>query len=1033
MHFLHIFLVGMVLCFLQVQAQFLRGGPTDAVERLGRIVYAEAHNLFWQAEQWARTVEAIPVSVREFAYLERARSLMGQGYWELALRELRTVLAHEPLSPLRLWFWKWAGIAAFMLRDYEEAQHCWDSTLALMVTTLPDSTLRQAVGQEVEYWYLLALLHRARYLQADSVAARYFQVYPASRHADEVLLFRALLAEMRHEYRQAVQLLAELRKRYPCHTATPSAISREAYLRLWLQDFASALRLTEELQLLLERFSSGGRPSWCEPLSVEELSWEEFFFVRAEAYLQRGQWEAARQEYEHLLERYPHGRLAERARLQQAWIALRTGNVEEALQRLRELRDSPNQTVKALASLYGALALKTRGDTAAARQELLELSLRPEFPYTAKVLLELGQIDYERKQYTNARLTLEQALRDATDVGTMVQILLLLGSTYQQLQQWDEALRTFRMVEQLLRQAAATVLPQRGRYEEYALLGAATTLCMLNRPAEALQILEKLTGERLAEALQPDEILFWLGEAQYRVGNFTQATQTYERLLLRYPNSPRREEALYGTAWCAFRTQQMERAVFWFERLLTEFPHTPYAAEALLRKADALYLLRQYRQAAQDYWELAKRFPSTPEGEYAAYQYGYVLYRLGEYDKAEQAFRYFVQTYPRSSLVEEGLYFLGWLAFQQQRYEESIVRFRNLLQLHPTSSLAARTWFVIGNAYYNMERWEDALTAYQMVIERFPNSLFAAEAVKSVQYCLMALGRAEEAERWLDTVKRRYPATRLEEEARLKRAELMFLRQRYDTALQEYMEFAQRYPYSERTVEALYWAFRSALALGHVEEAARISAELHRRYPKQWYTIQSTLELAREQARLNPLIADSLYRQVEHHGDSAQAAEALYQRGILAMLRGDTAVALERWRSLLQQGADTEFAAQARYQIAMYWRARQRYDSVRAILLPLVYRGGDMGAEALYYIGEAWMREGRCDSAVIAFQTLYQNHTNAEPWNPLSLLQAGECYERMNNPKAAIEVYRLVIALRPQDEYGRTAQSRLRRLSGRQP
>ncbi len=1031
MHALRGIAVALAVCFpllAQLGSEFVE----RPLERLQEVLRQEGERLFWQAEQGARTLEAFPVTVRERAQLEQLRSLVLQGAWQAARRELRTWLAREVLSPLRIWAWQWAGVAAFALHDYGEAERCWDSTLSLL-SVLQDENLRQTVGQEVNYWYLLALLHRAQYLRADSVAALYLQRYPASPHADEVLLFRALLAEIAHQYQQAVKLLEELRTTYPCHTATPSAIAREAYLRLRLQEFAQTLRLTEELQLLLERFSQRQLNPPCEHVTGDELPWQELLFVRAEAYLWRQQWQAAQQEYERLLERYPQGRLAERARLQIAWLALQGGRLAEASRAFGELQRSSDRLIAALAHIYGALVLKAQGDTAAAQQKLLELTLQPDFPFVAMVYLELGRIAYERGNYSSARSAFEQAMREAPETAIMLQALVLLGSTYGQLQQWGEALHAFRMAEQLLRQPSAAVVPQRRRYEEYVLFGMATSLYFLHRPAEALRLLERLTGERLAEALQPDEVLFWLAEAQYSVGELARAVQTYERLLLSYPASRRREEALYGTAWCAFRLQQMERAAFWFERLLAEFPNTRYAAEALVRKADALYVLGQYQRAAQAYWDVTQRFPTTAEGEYAAYQYGYVLYRLRNYEGAETAFRYFVRTYPRSSLAEEALYFLGWIPFQQQRYGEAIERFRQLLELYPRSELASRTWFAIGNAYYNMERWEEALKAYRTIVEQFPQSPFALEAVKSVQYCLMALGRMEEAYRWIDTLMQRYPATRLEEEARFKRAELFFVRQRYDTALREYVDFARRYPYSERTAEALYWAVRSALALGDFSTATQLLVELQRRYPKDWHTTQGVLEVAREQARIDPAAADTQYQYVERWGESAQVAEALFQRGLIAILRGDTSTALERWRRAVEQYPETEFALQARYRLALYWRARERHDSVRALLQPLGERNDDIGAEALYYIGESWMREGRCDSAVIAFETLYHKHTNSEPWNVLSLLQAGECYEKTGNTAAAVAAYRLVVALRPHDEYGRTARSRLRRLPGGQP
>lgn len=1006
-------------------------GDENAWQRLQKALAEEAHGFAWQAEQLLQQSPAFPVGAREWFAVLRMKSTLQQRFWEEGWEQARRFLQQEPFSPLRGIVWHWAGIAAFELRRFADAERCWDSALAQRA--FPEQ-MQTKLEEQIGYWRILALLQQGHYQRAENAVDNYVQRYPSSPHADEALFFQALLSELRGSYRQAADRLKRLRELYPCRSATPQALAREAYVRLILQEFAQALRLAEELEILLERFQRGNTlEALCEGPTSVDVPWQELLFVRAESYRERQQWEAAQRMYEELLARFPEGALAERARLQLAWLALRRGQAQEAMKRFQALRKSSDQEVAALAALYSALARKMLGDTAGARQELLELSLRPEFPGTAKVLLELGQLSYEAGQYRNARLTLEQALRETAEAATLLRILVLLGATYQQMQQWESALRTFRMADELLQRGDTLLIPGWRRYREQALLGTGIALVFLQRPAEAVEVLQRAVAEHLSSALQGDELLFWLAEACYAGGQFTRATEIYEQLLLRYPKSPRREEALYGTAWCAFRTNQMERAVFWFQRLLTEFPQTRYAVEALLRKADAFYLLRQLREAATAYWELAERFPQTPEAEYAAYQYGYVLYRLRDFAAAEQAFRYFVRTYPRSSLADEALYFLGWLSFQQQRYTEAVERFRKLLEAYPQSSLAARTWFAIGNAYYNSERWQEALEAYQTVVERYPTSPYAVEAVKSVQYCLLALGRTEEAYRWADTIAARYPATRLEEESRLKRAELLFAQQRYDAAFREYTEFVRRYPYSERTPEALYWAFRSAVALGDIHEARRLSEQLQRQYPQQWYSTQSLLELARFEARLELRRADSLYREVERRGDSLQAAEALFQRGVLAYVQHDTLQALARWREVLSRFPATEFADQARYQLGMYWRAREQYDSVRLYLAPVAQRQDERGAEAWYYIGEAWMREGKCDSAVIAFKTLQTTHPGTENWYSLSLLHMGECYEKTGNIAAAIEAYRLILTLRPDDEYGRTARSRLSRLQRGRP
>ena len=52
-----------------------------------------------------------------------------------------------------------------------------------------------------------------------------------------------------------------------------------------------------------------------------------------------------------------------------------------------------------------------------------------------------------------------------------------------------------------------------------------------------------------------------------------------------------------------------------------------------------------------------------------------------------------------------------------------------------------------------------------------------------------------------------------------------------------------------------------------------------------------------------------------------------------------------------------------------------------------------------------------------------------EDWYTLALLNLGLCYEAQKDVETAKEMYRLVIAQHSEDDFGKTAQQRLERLS----
>jgi outer membrane protein assembly factor BamD (BamD/ComL family) len=376
------------------------GQPAERLEKLQEALRWEAERIPWMAERaLPPQPPSLPLTVWELAAMARVRSLAQQGRWQDSRAEAREFLQRYTLSALRPWMWTALGVAEFVLREFPRAEAAWDSARATLPTGEP-------LREQVEYWRLLAILQQGHYQRADHELQQYAERYPAAESADEALWLRALVLESLGNIPQAAQLLELLRQRYPCRNTLAQALARQAYLRLLERRAVEALELLEHLQLHLERFREGNPPG-CQPPDEPQLARQELLYIRGEAYILLERWDAAWNVFDTLARQFPDAPLAQRARLQQGWILLRRGSTADALQRFDELRTSPQQEIAELAELYGAIARKRLGDTAAARQQLLELSLRPHSRWSARALLELGQLAYEQRRYQSAQLFLE--------------------------------------------------------------------------------------------------------------------------------------------------------------------------------------------------------------------------------------------------------------------------------------------------------------------------------------------------------------------------------------------------------------------------------------------------------------------------------------------------------------------------------------------------------------------------------------------------------------------------------------------------
>ena len=148
---------------------------------------------------------------------------------------------------------------------------------------------------------------------------------------------------------------------------------------------------------------------------------------------------------------------------------------------------------------------------------------------------------------------------------------------------FDDATRAFRSANYAVaRQFFADfvrLFPLSDRAPEAILYQARSALEQGNL-AEGIALLESrvATGGKVA-----DEYRYWLGEAQYRMGNGAAAAEQFALLLKNHPTSARRLEAAYGEARARYRLREWERTVE-----LLKNPAGPFREAARQRANDEL-------------------------------------------------------------------------------------------------------------------------------------------------------------------------------------------------------------------------------------------------------------------------------------------------------------------------------------------------------------------------------------------------------------------------------------------------------------
>ncbi len=973
------------------------------------------------------------------AEILQAKIDLHNGNYKLAVKRLTKFIRERSNSPLVAQAALERAYMTFENKEYDGAEKYFFSAKKIGDEEFRerDDSVYYNISHKAVYWRAVALTFLKRYDDASESFQVCINNYPKGMYADDAMFALGLTSEIEGRYETALNYYTTLEKDYPYSNSVVPAKIRQVNNHLILREAQSALIGIERANILIKHIEaqdSIGR--LYEKQSYFDTAPEETLYLKGEAYNMLGNYDKALDAFYTFLDTFKLSGLVNYVRLGAGWALINKKEYSQAINYYNDIINAinnNNEPVKALALLYRAIAMKRNGNVPGAQKNLSELSVQPDFPFLGQVLLELGEIYYESGDFGNASRSLERGLRESGDDIIATRLNLLLGATYMEQQRWSKAASVYAEAERLASKNTERFMPKKNWYLAEALLKRGIAEVNDKSYNTAMKPLQTFIGTQPGDS-RIDEALFWLAEAYYRAGLLNNAADYYDKVVTGYPKSKRREEALYGLGWSYFKQKKFRESSEAFDRMIKDYPKSKYAVEVLSRQGDGYFVMRDYRKAADAYLKAAEKAPRTDQGQYASYQRCYALYKGGMYSEAITALQAFAKDYPNSSFADNALYLVGWIRFQLKKYDQSIEDFKYLLLAYPTTSHAPKAYYAIGDAYYNQGKYEKARAAYQTVVDKFPDDPFAQDALKGIQYSLRALGKDVEADSITAEYSELNPESLFAMESKFNQSLEFYMSGKNKDAITEFEDYMKKYPESAKNAEALYWIGKSYINLNEPFNAERIFSKLQRDFPASDFTARSMVELGMMYTQQNqPGRADSIFSQViEKYPDQQYAAQAGFEMGIIKFRMGDTTAAINIFRDIADKYPDLADGDKSRYQVAMYYRGKGLYDSARtefALLSKKKEENPVIASEAQYRLGEMWMRDKNYVEAIKAFKDYIGEFPKEnDEWYKLSLLNMGEAYENLENYEEAINTYKSLVALSPDDDYGKTAAKRLKRL-----
>ena len=181
--------------------------------------------------------------------------------------------------------------------------------------------------------------------------------------------------------------------------------------------------------------------------------------------------------------------------------------------------------------------------------------------------------------------------------------------------------------------------------------------------------------------------------AAFRHGDFTQALQTYQRLVFEVgPNDSIAPEVHHSLAESYFQTGDLVQAAHEFRQVADQFPASPFAPVALLRAGDANLRL----------WRMPDLDPSYGEAALAIYQE-----LAGRYPDSEAAQRAQLHVRQLREWFAEKSFKNGMFYFKRKAWDSAIIYFKDVYANYPETPRAADALLRLADAYrvinYNEE------------------------------------------------------------------------------------------------------------------------------------------------------------------------------------------------------------------------------------------------------------------------------------------------------------------------------------------
>lgn len=506
--------------------------------------------------------------------------------------------------------------------------------------------------------------------------------------------------------------------------------------------------------------------------------------------------------------------------------------------------------------------------------------------------------------------------------------------------------------------------------------------------------------------------LFWLGEIEYKSGDYAKAINFYNDYLKRAPKSEREYKmALYNLGYAHFTQKSMANSQKAFEGFVWLYKEADrYRADAFNRLGDAQYSQRKYADAVKSY-EGAVAL-GTAEQDYAKYQRAISLGLAGRTTAKIGALRQ-MQSENCGDYNDDAAYELGRTYVSLGRYSDGASVLEGFVERYPQSPYYTPALLDLGLIHFNLGNNDRSLFYYDKIISSAPQSAAAKDAIQSVREIYVAKGDINEYFAYAERTGVECDLSLMTRDSlSFRSAQNIYLAERIPEAISHLKSYLQSYPKGYYTNDALFClsdCYLKCDSLDNAVEQMKILVE----QPQNQYTVPVVEKLARVTFN-NKMYDESaaafrrMYGVVDNSASRVEASSG-YAESVLLKNDDDMLLAMAADLDTLAD-VDAAMLRRVRFAKAKVHTSRNESDEARKIYELLA---ADMtsaeGAESAYRVIEALFAEGKHDESEKRIYALADSKTSHTYWLGKAFILLGDIYVQRNDVFQARATYRSVV------------------------